>query len=349
MRATHPGRVSILCALLGAAPVGAQTLVDATAAFERGDFAAALVSASAVAKEAADPATVARAHLMEARCLYALRKPTPLIEAALDAALSAAPEVDYDAAETAPRLVSMLAAKRVAASGRLTITSEPPGLPILIDGVLVGTTPLEQRVVVGSHRVEVSLPGRPPEAREVSVGPGQLVGVRLTGFEVGPPLADAGTAEPPRAIPESAPAPVPVSIVVGVAGVTDVLSFGRRANLGLQTTVDVQLGRVGFVGLVVNPVATSVGLGLRGGARWWFIAERLGLEASGNASLYLAFSGPVTGGVGASVSVVGRLLSWLELIASVGPRWILPVQGSAPWYLLVEAGLRVRFEVVKEP
>jgi serine/threonine protein kinase len=53
--------------------------------------------------------------------------------------------------------------------GILDVGSEPAGAEVRIDGALVGTTPLKKPVSVGTHAIEVSLPGHVPasESREV--------------------------------------------------------------------------------------------------------------------------------------------------------------------------------------
>jgi hypothetical protein len=72
-------------------------------------------------------------------------------------------------ADGAARLLAPLQA-RPAAPTMLSITSDPPGAQILLDGLPVGRAPFERAVAAGEHRVRATLDGRvPAEAAAVAV------------------------------------------------------------------------------------------------------------------------------------------------------------------------------------
>jgi hypothetical protein len=65
--------------------------------------------------------------------------------------------------------------------GGLTITSEPPGASVLVDGVPEGTTPLElANVSVGEHTVEIAKDGYMPAAVNATVADGENTTVTQT-------------------------------------------------------------------------------------------------------------------------------------------------------------------------
>ena len=59
--------------------------------------------------------------------------------------------------------------------GRLRVTTVPATATITIDGKTLGTGAWEGELAEGPHRVEVSLPGQPPQVREIVLGRGQQV------------------------------------------------------------------------------------------------------------------------------------------------------------------------------
>lgn len=68
-----------------------------------------------------------------------------------------------------------LALDAAALQGRLRVTTVPATANITIDGNAVGSGAWEGELSEGTHRIEVSLPGQPPQLREISLGRGQLV------------------------------------------------------------------------------------------------------------------------------------------------------------------------------
>lgn len=68
-----------------------------------------------------------------------------------------------------------LAIEAGALLGRLRVSTSPATATIAIDGREVGSGAWEGDLAEGFHRIEVTVPGVPPQVREVSVGRGQTV------------------------------------------------------------------------------------------------------------------------------------------------------------------------------
>jgi TolB-like protein len=65
-------------------------------------------------------------------------------------------------------------------SGRLTVTSSPEGAEVLIDGIVIGTTPVvEYRLSAGSHSVFVRKPGYESAERNATIRPGETERLRV--------------------------------------------------------------------------------------------------------------------------------------------------------------------------
>lgn len=54
-------------------------------------------------------------------------------------------------------------------SGQLKVTSDPPGLVVMLDNQTIGVTPLEKNVPVGTHTVKVVRDGRPGPEKTIEV------------------------------------------------------------------------------------------------------------------------------------------------------------------------------------
>ncbi|MCB9702292.1 MAG: PEGA domain-containing protein [Myxococcales bacterium] len=82
------------------------------------------------------------------------------------------PEVEEAAAGVAAELVAEL--KPLAPPTpppKLTITSEPSGAMVFVDGAIVGTTPFDQELDAGEHRVEIKKEGYVDQATTVTIDP----------------------------------------------------------------------------------------------------------------------------------------------------------------------------------
>ncbi len=64
--------------------------------------------------------------------------------------------------------------------GTVSVTSDPSGARVLIDGVFVGTTPLRYGTLTGTHRVRVEAEGYTPFETDISVVGGETRGVQTT-------------------------------------------------------------------------------------------------------------------------------------------------------------------------
>jgi hypothetical protein len=64
--------------------------------------------------------------------------------------------------------------------GALKVTSDPPGMIVLLDNNQIGVTPLETRVPVGKHRVDVTSGGRAMGTRRVMVNTRRAASVEVT-------------------------------------------------------------------------------------------------------------------------------------------------------------------------
>jgi hypothetical protein len=65
------------------------------------------------------------------------------------------------------------------ASGEVVVITKPPGLEVLIDGKLIGLSPVRLTVVVGNHKYTVRRPGSEPYEGTVKVDNGTLMTVRV--------------------------------------------------------------------------------------------------------------------------------------------------------------------------
>jgi len=65
------------------------------------------------------------------------------------------------------------------ASGEVLVTTTPPGLEVLIDGKLIGASPVRVTVVAGSHKYTVRRPGWEPYEGTIKVNSGAQMTVRV--------------------------------------------------------------------------------------------------------------------------------------------------------------------------
>jgi hypothetical protein len=83
---------------------------------------------------------------------------------------------DVTLRKTADELMAALAGSG-SSRGLLKVESTPSGADVLVDGKRVGTTPFEQPLPLGDHRIVVQAPGRTPAARRISLKKGQPAAV----------------------------------------------------------------------------------------------------------------------------------------------------------------------------
>jgi hypothetical protein len=87
--------------------------------------------------------------------------------------------------------------------GRIKVTSDPPGITVLLDNAAIGVTPVERDVSAGTHTIALVRDGRTGDPREVTIEAGKLVELEL---EPPPP---AVLVTPPPAAREDRDAPPP--------------------------------------------------------------------------------------------------------------------------------------------
>jgi hypothetical protein len=117
---------------------------------------------------------------------------------------------------------------------RVTVTTEPAGAQVSVDGqIQAGTTPLTVELPAGTHRIEASLPGYVPLTTELQVAGGDDVEQRmaLEAEPPPPPPVEEAPAGPATAAEPAERSMLPAYITLGLAGagvVTGTL-FGLKA------------------------------------------------------------------------------------------------------------------------
>lgn len=76
-------------------------------------------------------------------------------------------------------LIGRLAPVDATATGRLKLRSTPDGVNVMLDGVSIGTTPIERDVAAGAHSITLVEGERLVGARRVEVGAGAVVEVTM--------------------------------------------------------------------------------------------------------------------------------------------------------------------------
>jgi len=105
-------------------------------------------------------------------------------------------------------LTTLGATPAAPAMGAVTITSEPSGAPVTIDGIARGSTPLAMVVAAGSHRLEVGTGAEvPPRLLQVTPGGDTSMHVqwRVTPAAAPPATAPNASGQADQARPHAAP------------------------------------------------------------------------------------------------------------------------------------------------
>ena len=76
--------------------------------------------------------------------------------------------------------------------GRIKVISDPPGIPVLLDGQTVGVTPVERDVPAGEHTLKLVRDGRTGEEKTITVESGSLAEVTLAPPPAGDDVPPAG-------------------------------------------------------------------------------------------------------------------------------------------------------------
>jgi len=207
--------------------------------------------------------------------------------------------------------------------GVLMVNSDPSGSSVWIDGVAVGTTPLEWLVNLGTRRIEVSADGYQTSSSTVSVPGGQVARVAVTLTRV--PLRERSVTTERQQTRSDSPSPLPKT------------SAGPSGR-GLRTGTWVATGIAGAAGIA--SLTTGI-LALRGDRSVEEMldepATRDSLDSTGANARALAVATDVLIAVGvtaAATAVVLGILSERALRARSGgqtPRASL-VRSSSPTF-----------------
>lgn len=88
--------------------------------------------------------------------------------------------------------------------GRLKVTSDPPGITVLLDNATIGVTPIEADASVGEHKVQLARDGRTGEAKTISITSQAVTEVALDAPAPGPVEGEVpapATSRPSRLLP----------------------------------------------------------------------------------------------------------------------------------------------------
>jgi hypothetical protein len=163
-----------------------------------GDFTGALKTLTQAKGKTSDPTTLAQVELTQGLCFGALQKFSKA-EGAFTRALTHDPDVALDPVHVDPALVSLLNTARAKLHAQLVVTGGM-GARLTWDGAVLGTTPFEGQVPIGTHVLGWSRPSGPGNMKVVAHAQ-QTVEVSL------PPATEATVAAPSKAQPAT-PAPL---------------------------------------------------------------------------------------------------------------------------------------------
>lgn len=162
------------------------------------EFEQALELLEQAKRRAAPGALLAEIHWRRALCLAELGK-KEAAEAAFTDALRIDPQACPDATQAKGNLVALCQSIRQAGRGRLIVKGPAAELTVLVDDSVVGAVPLETRLALGRHRVQVRLQARPVLERDLTLALDQTVELEVSS-SVGslPASAPSGPAPAPR-------------------------------------------------------------------------------------------------------------------------------------------------------
>lgn len=101
----------------------------------------------------------------------------------------------------ADELLSSLASSATGTSGRLKLSSKPPGLVVMLDGVKIGITPIERDIASGPHTLTLFNGSARVGERKVQIAAGAEIEVTMDGrtpIDGGGPTSSSG---PSRILP----------------------------------------------------------------------------------------------------------------------------------------------------
>jgi hypothetical protein len=305
------------------------SLAKASGLFDAGDFEGALKSVEAALSHEPSPAGRAQLQVLRGRCFAALHKPLE-VDAALDAALEEDATVSLDGLDVSPTFTATLAAARTRLAGTLEVVTEPAGVGVRIDQVLVGRAPVSQRLSVGRHEVALlDGQGVVTATRAVVVTPRARQSLVL---QVPAPAVAVGPAQhSPPPTGAGAGAGLPFAPGAGGRAVID-FAHGASAEAGVSLA-----GRYWLV--EVDGVIGAVGgLGLRAGGRLPFWGDRLSAHLTADAVGF--FGARFAPGGGATLGLAVHPWPFFEVFAEGSFRLVAAAPGFASRYALLGAGVR---------
>jgi hypothetical protein len=155
-------------------------LREAVQAQETAQFERSLKLLHRAREWAGSPELLGRIYLMLG-VTYAIMEKEPDARQAFRDALTHTPDLRPDPAGLKPSILKLFRTVRREMQGQLVVTADQPGAIVLVDGREVGRTPLQLKVRVGAHRVEVrSAAGAPADTRRVIVSVGKQLAVSVT-------------------------------------------------------------------------------------------------------------------------------------------------------------------------
>jgi hypothetical protein len=110
--------------------------------------------------------------------------------------------------------------------GTLKVSSTPPGITVLVDNATIGVTPVETRVPVGDHKVQLARDGRVGDIKTVSV-----TGEAVTAVDLEAPAAATIKQPLPETPPPSRPSRLLPGLVIGLG----VAAIGAGTTLYLTS------------------------------------------------------------------------------------------------------------------
>ncbi len=95
--------------------------------------------------------------------------------------------------------------------GKLKVTSDPPGITVLLDNATIGVTPLVTDASVGEHKVQLARDGRTGEAKNVAITSAAVTEVALE-----PPAAGSVEGEVPTTPATTRPSRLLPGLLIGL-------------------------------------------------------------------------------------------------------------------------------------
>lgn len=312
-------------ALPAPAPSAEKSYAAGRAAFGDGDFDGALRHLDRAAKNATDEALLARIHLARGEC-YAALQDYAQVEAAFAEALAHDPEAKLDPAQVLPAVVSLLDGLRDRLRGDLSVTAEPAGSALTLDGRPLGVAPFTGKVPIGRHRLEARRAnGKVLATGDVVVHLRKPQSIRLQPIPEPPP-------PPPVVV-------APVREGAGARLLVDVrLNFDPQGGLSIEAGAGA--GARNWLAFASFTAGALPGVTLRGGVRLPELLGPVGAYATLDGVLFIGQ--PLFPGIGGALGVSWQATGWLEPYAEASGRLMAPSERFQSRYVLLAAGLRLR-------